>query len=201
MKYEAPPPPSRIEDVIEWLAREHRRLASHTHEELYWDDLRAPATAIQGPGVRDPDWDTSAVGWLFDSTLEEELHLIFQLPHDWAQTDLQPHVHWEKTTSATGNVNWKMAYRWSPLHGTRTAEVTAEADTPVVYTAGADWQMLTSFGTITASAATGISDTLIIRLSRDASATADTYAADARMLEFDIHYQRNRGSVYLYEKG
>ena len=49
-KYEPAPPPSKLEHVIEFLARELRRLAGHTHEERYWDDMRAPAS-ITRPGA------------------------------------------------------------------------------------------------------------------------------------------------------
>lgn len=203
MKYEPAPTPSKLDQLLEFLAREFRRIAGHTHEEPYWDDLRVPAQAVNPPGLgSDPQWDTSKGGWLFDQTLVEELHLMVQLPHGWkVGSDLRPHVHYEKATSATGSVTWRLSYSWLAIGASRTAEATLSADDTVEYTAGADFHMLTPLGIITASASIDISDMLFLRLQRDVSATADTYAGDARLLEFDIHYQSDTpGSVYLYKK-
>lgn len=203
MKYEPAPSPSKLEHVLEYLARELRRIAGHTHEEPYWEDLRSPASAVNPQGlVNPPTWDTAKGGWLYDASLPKELHIFQQLPHAWKEgTNFRPHVHWEKATSATGNVVWQMAYQWLCLGQARTAEVTLSASDVVEYTAGADFHMLTPLGEITASAGIGISDVLFIRLTRDVGSAADDYAADARLVEFDTHHQVDApGSVFLYRK-
>ena len=53
----------------------------------------------------------------------------------------------------------------------------------------ANEHLITAFTDIS-GAGKQISDMLILRLSRLGSDAADTYGADARLLEFDIHYQR-----------
>lgn len=50
-------------------------------------------------------------------------------------------------------------------------------------------QLITSFGTIS-GAGKQISDTLLMKFSRVGGDAADTYGADARLLEYDIHYLR-----------
>lgn len=160
---------------------------------VQWDDLRFPATAINPPGLAaDPDFDTTNGGWLFAAGSTETLFMIAQLPHAWNEgSTLKPHVHWMKTTSASGNVLWRMTYRWSPtgevwgsttdLDVTTTVAGTPDTDT-------ANLSLISSFGEIDASDKQ-ISDMLVIQLSRIGGDASDTYGADARMLEFDIHYQ------------
>jgi hypothetical protein len=201
VKYEPAPGPSKLEHVLEYLARELRRLAGHTHDEPYWDDLRTPATAITPPGLpSDPQWDTSAVGWLFDQASPELLHIVLQMPHTWRGGTIRPHVHWEKTTSLSGSVAWQIAYQWCRVGEARDAETTLSATTVVAYTAAANTHLITKLGDISASGAE-ISDILVVRLSRDTSNPGDNYSADARLLEFDIHYQVDSpGSLYEYVK-
>jgi len=71
---------------------------------LGFDDLRFPATAINPPGaVNDPGFDATNGGWLFDAVATEVLFLIVQMPHSWKEgTSIEPHIHWQKTTSDAG---------------------------------------------------------------------------------------------------
>lgn len=170
-----------------------------------WDDLRFPATAVNPPGVTaDPDWDTTTPGWLFDgASTTEILHLIAQLPHSWDEgTTLKPHVHYQKTTSASGTVRWVLEYKWCPIGEVMDADwTTLEVSAPVAGTPDtdtADKHLIAAFGDIVATGKQ-VSDMLIMKLSRDPS--QDTYGADARLLEFDIHYKSDAtGSVGEYIK-
>ena len=159
-----------------------------------WDDLRAPATGINPPGqVSDPDWDTTKLGWLFAAGTPELIHIIVQLPHEWAiGTELRPHVHWEKSTSAAGDVLWQIAYQWTGHGEARTAEATLSSATAVIASDVADIQQITPLGVID-GAGRSISDMLLIKLTRETGDVADTYGADARLLEFDLHYQSDSG--------
>lgn len=154
-----------------------------------WDDLRFPATAINPPGVvSDPDWDATSGGWLFDSSSTEALYVVAQLPHAWkVGSALRPHVHWEKTTSAAGTVAWQLRYEWASVGFLREALVTL--DTPTLAVSDndtADLHAISALGDID-SVGKGISDILVMRLERVGA--SDSYGADARLLEFDIHYQ------------
>ena len=167
-----------------------------------WDDLRFPATAINPPGqVSDPDWDTTKGGWLFASSGTEMLHVIAQLPHSWAEgTELRPHLHWEKTTSAAGNVYWNLSYQISSIGQARDAAVDLGAYIPAVASDTADVHQLTPFAAIDMTDKT-LSCIIIMQLSRVAGNANDTYGADARLLEFDFHYQSDHaGSSAEYIK-
>ena len=165
-----------------------------------WDDLRFEATAVNPPGqASDPDWDTTKGGWLFSGSGTETLFVMVQLPHTWAQgTELRPHFHWERTTSASGTVLWQMRYQWSVHTEAREDEVTINSSTPVTNSDVADTQMITVMPAIDATGKL-ISSMLIVQIERLGG--SDTYAADARLLEFDIHYQMNSGgSASEYSK-
>lgn len=171
-----------------------------------WDDLRSPAAAINPPGqASDPDFDTTNGGWLFAAAGTELLFLQVQLPHSWRQgTVIVPHVHWQKTTSASGNVLWQFDYKWSPRGAVMDADFTTlqvsstVAGTPDNDTANE--HLISSFGDVSGSGKE-ISDMLVCKLSRIGGDAADTYGADARLLEFDIHYQSDyRGSAGQFTK-
>lgn len=77
-----------------------------------WDDFRFPASGINPPGLgSDPDRETSTGLLLFDSASTEIIAGVAQLPHAWKETsDISPHVHWQKTSSAAGDVLWQFDY-------------------------------------------------------------------------------------------
>lgn len=159
-----------------------------------WEDLRFPATAINPPGqAADPDFDFVNGGWLFGSGGTELLFFMAQLPHAWREeTTLMPHVHWQKTTSAGGDVLWRFSYKWAPRATVMDAAFTDDdASTVAIGTPDNDTaneHLITPFSDLTA-ADKGISDMLACKLARIGGDGADTYGADARLLEFDIHYQ------------
>lgn len=167
-----------------------------------YEDLRFPATAINPPGqASDPDFDTAKNGWLFSPSGTETLYMIAQMPHAWKEgTTLAAHVHWEKTTSAAGSAVWELVYSWSAYYEARTGDTTLTASTPVADTDTLDTQMITAFSDISATGRQ-ISDMLCMKLSRLGSDGGDDYGADARLLEFDIHYQIDSfGSSQEYSK-
>lgn len=180
-------------------------MSRHSPGLLVWEDLRFPATAINPPGAAsDPDWDASNGGWLFDAGGTEVLYVLAQLPHSWAEgTTLHPHVHWEKSTSAAGNVLWQLRYQWSPIGKVRESLVTLNSTTvkfPSTDPNTANLQMITELGHIQATGK-NVSDMLVMRLERVGGNAADTYGADARLLEFDIHFQKNAlGSEIEYTR-
>ncbi len=158
-----------------------------------WDDLKFPATAINPPGqAEDPDFDTAHGGWLFDAGGTETVYVAAQLPHAWrAGTTLKPHVHWTKTTSASGNVRWQLRYYWWKKGEVVSSLATINATTVVAAFPDedtADQHLLTALGDM-AAVGYGLSDMLTMRLERVGGHASDTYGADARLLEFDIHYE------------
>lgn len=178
--------------VSEALVRASRVGYSTGINARQWDDLRFPATAVNPPGqASDPDFDTTNGGYLFATGSTETIFLIAQLPHSWAEgTDLKPHVHWQKTTSAGGDVLWRLSYKWAAIAEVMDSSFTdvdvstVAAGTPDNDTANE--HLITPFGALAATSKT-VSSMLVMKLSRIGG--GDDYGADARLLEFDIHYQ------------
>lgn len=177
---------------------------SGTGESSYrWDDLRTPSVTVNPPGLAsDPDRDTSDGTLLFDAASTEIVFFGIQMPHAWAEgTEIHPHIHWAKTTSAAGNVVWKLEYKHAPINAVMDSAFTSlgEKDTPEFTEQDtADWHQITSLGYMTM---TGYDDShcMLFKLSRVGGSASDTYGADAKMISFDIHYQINsRGSVEEY---
>lgn len=182
-------------------------MSRHSPSIKEWEDLRFPATAINPPGqASDPDVEASSGLLLFDAAATEVVFVAAQLSHSWAEgTAIVPHVHWQKTTSASGNVLWRLEYKWAPIGEVMDAAfTTVDASTPIGATPDtdtADYHMITSFGDVDVSGK-NVSDMFIFKVSRVGGDAADTYAADARLLEIDIHYQKNSlGSEYEGRKG
>lgn len=157
-----------------------------------WDDMMGAATAINPPGLAsDPDFDTDNGGWLFDASATELLFIIDQITHAWvAGTELHPHVHWEKSTSAAGAVLWQLDWQISVPGQARTGWATLSSSTPALNSDVEDTQMITPLGTLLIPTGT-VSSILIAKLSRIGGDAADTYGADARLLSFDYHIQKD----------
>lgn len=206
--YPDPPPQGgMLDEVVSWAYRQLQR-----YDEIfnalwyaeYWEDLRFPATAINPPGgASDPAWDPSNGGWLFDASSTEVLYVVAQLPHSWKEgTVLRPHVHWEKSAAGAGNVLWQLRYEWSVPGQVRSSMTTINAATAVsTFDSNlADSHIITSLPDID-GADKVISSMLLMRLERVGGSGLDTYANDARLLEFDIHYKRDaRGSEGEFRK-
>ena len=167
-----------------------------------WEDLRAPATAINPPGqVSDPDWDNTNGGWLFDAAGTEILWIIMQLPHSYKEgSNIKPHLHWCPTNTNTGNVLWRMEYKWTNVGETEAGTFS----TLNVLDAGdgtALKHQIAPFDAITGTGKT-LSSMLVLKLSRIGGDGTDTYNADALLREFDIHYETDTpgGSHSEYSK-
>lgn len=164
-------------------------------DDSYWDDLRIPVTSLNPAGnASPPDVDQDLGGTLlFASNATEVIGFVIQLPHSYyAGTDLEPHVHWAKTTSASGNVQWQFDYKWAKIgEEIDSSWTTLTSSTPVAGTPDTDTankHLITGFSSIDGTGAS-FSDMLICTLARDHDHESDTYGADARLLEIDIHFQ------------
>ena len=159
-----------------------------------FDDLKFPSTGINPPGaVDDPDRDTSTGLLVFDSSKTETVAMVVQLSHSWKEgSDLFPHVHWMKSSSASGDVVWQLEYKWAPIGEVADASWTTLSSYTLaggtIDTNTEDKHLITPLGTIT-STGKQISDMIMMKLSRVGGDANDTYGADAQLLEFDIHFE------------
>jgi len=165
----------------------------HKIDDQAWDDLRFPAQGIDPTGgTSDADRDkvdSTYIGTLlFDSTSAQLIAGIAQMPHSWKEGSvIRPHIHWMPTDANTGNVVWKFSYVLANVNGVfqdsyLELTVTDAAD------GNANKHQITGFGEIDMTEYK-LSTIMLWRITRLAANESDTYGADARLLEFDIHYQ------------
>jgi len=164
-----------------------------------WDDLRFPATALNPPGAAsDPDVEAATGLLLFAPGATELIYALAQMPHSWKEgSDISPHVHWTKTTSAAGTVAWQLKYKILPIGEVGPGEWTDAGivTSPVAGTPDNDtaWEhLLSAWDDISMQDGVSnysLSTCILFELSRVGGNAGDTYAADARLLEFDVHYQ------------
>jgi len=185
-------------------------IGSIGHYDEAWDDLRFPAQAINPPGgVADADLDPNTGLLLYDAASTEVALGVAQMPHTWDEgTAIVPHVHWQKTTSAAGNVLWRLEYEIvengdvaAMDYGTTLDAATVVLGTPDDNTANR--VLISSFGEVDMTDKI-ISCLIFWKLSRIGGDALDTYGADARLVEFDIHYRKNafgsQGQFTKYER-
>ena len=179
---------------------------SLVHEsQTFWDDMRAPATAVKGGGSPPSD-DTTNGCLLFSGSATNSVFITLQIPHTWYEgSTLKPHVHWQKTDTSSGDVLWQLDYKWSPINEVMDAAFTTLQATAVAAgtpdTDTADKHLITPLGDISGQGKQ-VSDMLICKLSRLGGDASDTYDnQNARFLEFDIHYEVDGlGTAQLYTK-
>lgn len=170
-----------------------------------WDDLRFPAQTLSS-GATPPDNVTWANANLrtkgFDgSGTLESVEVNIQMPHTWKVGSLiYPHIHWGPTTVATGTVKWIFEYTQANVNGTFSTATTVSSSTEAISVASQWKQFITALPAIDTTG-WGLSSMTVARLYRDPTDVADTYAGDAGLLEFDVHYQQDTiGSRDEYTK-
>lgn len=123
------------------------------------------------------------------SATTQQLFAGTELQHDyWEGSDFHFHVHWAPTTAAAGNVKWNIDYTIE-RDGTGTIDSGTLSETDSAD--GTAWlPKRTDFSTSVSGASFKVEDQIAIRLYRDPSDVADTYAADAVLaFTFGYHYQ------------
>lgn len=173
--------------------------SSHTHvmaditDTEQWEDLRFPAVGINPPGApSDATRDASDGRLVFSGTIDNVIAVQAQLPHGWTEgSSIIPHLHWSPTTSAAGNVRWrlqwKIANRGDAFPGSWSTETITTATSET-----AEMHEMDNFSSISMTGKT-ISCMILFLLTRLAgSDTLDTYAASVKLAEFDIHYLHTR---------
>jgi hypothetical protein len=178
----------------------------HSGDEVRWDDLRFPAQAVSS-GAAPPSAEAATGLLLFSGATTNTVAGVAQMPHAWLEeSTIIPHVHFQKTTSASGNVFWRLEYELvnngsvaAMDYGTVLDVTTPVGGTPDNDTANEC--LISSFGNVSMRDQT-ISSLIFWKLSRMGGEALDTYdAANARLIELDFHYiVDGRGSRQQFTK-
>jgi hypothetical protein len=168
----------------------------------YWEDLRFPAQGINPVGpTAPPTVETDTGMLLFAPNATNLVAGIAQLPHAWHEgTDIRPHVHWNPAAAGAGNVLWRLEYTWVANEGGVFTGTYAHSLDILAAAGGNGVLAISSFGAVS-GAGMLISSLFFWRVSRIGGDGSDTFAGDARLCEFDIHYQIDAaGSRQLFVK-
>ena len=167
-----------------------------------WDDLRFPAQGINPPGPSDAPARNITTGLLdFSGSADNIIAGCAQMPHEWrAGSIVRPHIHvMFPTAHATQVTRWKFEYNiaspngdFTQLYGTYDTLSTITIANPN----NVKKHVLGGFGDLDMTNFTE-SCCILWKITRLAGTdAADNHNALVPLLEFDIHYRRNkRGSV------
>ena len=141
-------------------------------------------------GGSDPGRDTTTGYLEFDGSSTESIAGACLMPRSWKEGSVvSPVVHWGKTTSATGTVQWEWRYRYHDMGRTITSWsdwFPATAEVPDGDTA--DRHARADMPNITLSAITGA----LLHWQLRRVGGSDTYAADAQLYAFALNIQIDR---------
>jgi len=154
-----------------------------------WDDLRFPSTGLNPAGqVSPPGIDSEDGGLLFDDNSTEIIAGFGQMPHSWKMgSTIKPHVHWQATNDNAGDVLWRLDYKIANAESAFPADWVSD-DLVVSSIEDEDFQMVRGFTPIDMSGKT-LSCVIKFRVKRVGGDELDTLTGDAKLLEFDLHYE------------
>ena len=159
-----------------------------------WDDCTLPIGGMVLEGTNDPTFGVfagSVSTYLFAAGALNEIFFTLQVPHSYKEgTSIRPHVHWSPANTNTGNVLWKLEYKWVNIG---TGNFASATDTIECLDAGsgtAGDHQVCGFPTIDGTGKT-ISSMMCGRLYRDGADAADTFTGNAALIEFDFHFEMN----------
>jgi hypothetical protein len=159
-----------------------------------WDDLRSPASAINPAGsAAAATVDQEDGGLIFANGAVQTIATWFQMPHAWKEgSDIYLHVHWHKlaTGTMTGTVKWQTKYEWTNIGATRAGfSAFADGSESVPNSNIALKHAMFHFPVISGAGKTKSSMICVVLQRLSSGAGADTFGANAKLLEIDIHYQ------------
>jgi len=161
-----------------------------------WDDLRFPISGLKVPSVATaPGIDLDDGMALFETGKTTLVTGFAQIPHDWWEgRPMKPHVHFECMTDQPGNISMQLDYKIADIKGLYpeiwdTFSVVIPANlTPNLHDIfGSGSLPLTGYH---------LSAGIKFRIWRQGTFAvgpfADTYLGDWKLLEYDLHYERDK---------
>ena len=167
--------------------------------DTFWDDLKAPLTAVKLAGVKDPTFEkfkddgagsTGCYAYSFAAGVEREVFITKQTTHSKKlNTNLHMHCHWGPSDTNTGTVRFGVEVTAVGIGGTfgnttisyftDTADGTADTH----YLAG---------GVNVAIPSETISSAVLVRFFRDGGDAADTYGSKIWVFDVDAHFEADQ---------
>ena len=162
-----------------------------------WNDLLMPGlllprTAANAPAITAFRGNIEALAFQNAGSQPRETWSALHILHDYrAGTKIFPHVHWSHNNGTpSGDVKWQIEYSISKGHsgGTFPAATTIS----LIQTAGVQYEHMlieTSSDDAILSTEAEPDSIILFRIFRDSGDELDTFADDAFLLFFDLHFQ------------
>lgn len=160
--------------------------------DLLFAGLTLPRTASNAPAVTTFRGNIKAIAFQNGGAQPRETWASIHVLHDYMEgTKIFPHIHWSHNNSSpSGDVKWQLEYSVSKGHSGGTFPATTTVS--LIQTAAAQY----THHIIETSTADAIpvdevepDSVVLFRVFRDSGDPEDTFADDAFLLFFDIHYQ------------
>jgi hypothetical protein len=156
----------------------------------YWDDLMFPSHSLKSVGTAaKPDYDVVGQTLDFPEDTTEAIGFAVQMPHDWKEgSTIWPHVHWLRESA--DSVDWTFRYKWFNIGAALPATWTQKklSHNTQTWTSGTIHEMSRVVDAVGISGSgKTISSMLVIKFYRN----SDPYTGDAKLLELDIHYEKD----------
>jgi len=183
--------PQDIRDMLVSTSSEKILKAATTP--LY-DDYIIPGISLGKTATNPPDLVELRNGIYlnaFDQTTSEQGFFAVHLLHDLKYgTDMTWHVHWtHNNASPSGAVKWNIDYSMAKGYETDTFDAPTTITTTQTAAAQYTHHITPDDMTVPFSASMEPDSVIIGRIYRDAGDAADTFADDAFLIQFDLHYQ------------
>jgi hypothetical protein len=157
----------------------------------HWEDVKVAVNTVRVPASAAPGWAAFQGGQIlwFDASSDESVYFTVLIPHSYKEgSDIYPHAHWTPGSSTnTGAVRWGLEYSWANVNTAFPAATTVYCTDAGSGTANDN--QVAEFPAAISGTGKDIGSILVCRLFRDANDAADTFTADAGLLEFDFHIQ------------
>ena len=155
-----------------------------------WDDLMFPSHSLKSVGTTaKPDYDVVGQTLDFPEDTTEAIGFAVQMPHDWLQgSTIYPHVHWLRESA--DSVDWTFRYKWFNIGATLPVAWTTKklSHNTSTWTSGTIHEISRVVNAVGISGSgKTISSILIVKFYRK----DDSYTGDAKLLQIDIHYERD----------
>lgn len=169
-----------------------------------WDDHIAVAHEGTGPAALTYEAyrDTGFFMRFFRHNQRDNIFMVYQMPHEWNNGAIRPHMHCIPMASGSGTVALDYAFTWSRVGGqlSGSAGWTSGSMTHSFTPADQYNQTIVNFGLHTPPAGCAV-DSVIFVIKVERNTTDDSYetdkdhgtpAANLALVSFDLHYQKSK---------
>jgi len=165
-------------------------------QRVNWRDEYPSQPWVAAGAAAAPDLIDYSIGGItvkkysFDgATTEELLNSNFEVPHDYAYgNQIELHVHWRPTSTATGTTVWNFDWCYSPANDGAPIPQTSQSTSKTLTANSQYHHFITSFGNLNLTGSTfSLGHLINFNIRRDPTFSGDTYPDDIILEQVALH--------------